>query len=78
VVSDGLWGSEQSWLHTFVDEYQAQVVSGRVLLVDLAECGCEVKAAEEQPDGDRLSWYLISEFTRLRAGAAYLAMVSRP
>jgi hypothetical protein len=43
-------------MHTLVYQYQAKVVSGRVLLVDLAKCGCKIEAAEEQPDGDRLSW----------------------
>jgi hypothetical protein len=41
---------------TFIDKDQTQVVSRRVLLVDFAESGCEVEAAEEQPDGDCLSW----------------------
>ena len=33
-------------MRTFVNEYQAQVVTGRVLLVDFAEGGRQVEAAE--------------------------------
>jgi hypothetical protein len=47
-------------VHTFVDEHQAQVVSGRVFLVHLTKGGREVEAAEEQSDRYRLSWLLLA------------------
>lgn len=37
---------------TFVDQHQAEVVPRRVLLVDVAERGCQVKSTEEQTDGN--------------------------
>ena len=49
------------WIqHTFVDEYQAKVVSGRILLVDFTESGSQVEATQEQPDGDCLACKVIS------------------
>ena len=40
---------------TLIDQHQTQIVSGRVLLVDLTERGCEIEAAEEQSDRNRFS-----------------------
>jgi hypothetical protein len=62
---------------TFVDEHQTQVVPRRVLLVDFAESGCEVEAAEEQPDGNRLSCSSLAK-RHDRELTTYLAMASRP
>jgi hypothetical protein len=45
---------------TFVDEYQAQIVSRRILFVDLPKRGCKVETAEEESDRDRLSCILVS------------------
>lgn len=39
-------------LRTFINQHQAEIVSCRILLVDIAECGREVESAEEQADGN--------------------------
>lgn len=38
--------------HTFIDQHQAEVVPRRVLFVDVAEGGCQVKSSKEQTDRD--------------------------
>jgi hypothetical protein len=43
---------ENGHLRTFINQHQAEIVSRRVLLVDVSECGREVESAEEQTDGN--------------------------
>ena len=50
---------------TLINEYQAQVISGRVLLVDFSEGGCQVETAKEQPNRNRLA-YNHGELGKLR------------
>lgn len=38
--------------HTFIDKDQAEVISGRILLVNLSEGRCKVEATEEESDGN--------------------------
>lgn len=41
--------------HTFIDQNQAEVISGGVFLVDFSEGWCQVEAAEEETDRYRFT-----------------------
>lgn len=41
----------------FIDEYEIQIISDTEPLVHFAESWCKIKASEEQPNRDCLSWY---------------------
>lgn len=50
--ADGMWRGGD---HTFIDQNQAEVISGGVFLVDFSEGWCQVEAAEEQTDRYRFT-----------------------
>jgi hypothetical protein len=40
---------------TFIDKNEAEIVAGRVFLVDFTEGRCEVETSKEETDGNGLS-----------------------